>query len=96
MHYYYFELFINGKLFSSEVFSTESEEQSLKYFSYKEQALREINYSTGNIITSKNKKVKIHNVTDAEIKDLESNLIEISEYRGKIVEKIRVLNNFKE
>ena len=55
MHYYYFELFINGKLFSSEVFSTESEDQSLKYFSYKEQSLRELNHNSGNIITSKKK-----------------------------------------
>ena len=93
MNYYYFEIYCSNKLFFKEIFSTNTEEEALKYAGYREQAVREIR-QLNEIISSHYTKLNLHHVTTDEIVTLQQTLSDISYCRSRIVENIRTINNF--
>jgi len=93
MQYYYFELYVNSKVYYRKMFTSDSEEIARKYVSYKEQALREVK-QLNQVVTSEFFIMKLDNITSKEVNDIENLLLDMSEYRGKMVETIRLLNTF--
>ena len=94
MNYYYFELFLNSKLYFKELFKAESKELADKYSSYKEQSLREINHFNDLIHSKLTVISEINEITTDLVNSLEKILIENSTLRAQMIENIRKLNNF--
>jgi len=105
MNYYFFEIISQNKNIIQEIFSCDSEENAIKYTSYKEQSIRELynleyqissNYyqieypiNTINPINSIN---EVKQVNEMDILSLETILKNISENRIQMVEYKRQLN----
>jgi predicted phage-related endonuclease len=99
MKYYYFEIISQNKIIIQEIFSCDSEENLIKYTSYKEQSIREL-YNLESQISSKYTQVdhpnnlinEVKQVNEGIILSLETILKNISENRIQMIEYKRQLN----
>ena len=97
MKYFYFEIISENKKIIQEMFSCDSEENVIKYTSYKEQSIREL-YNLESQISSNYYQISepfndpIKQVNEMDILYLETILKNISENRIQMIEYKRQLN----
>ena len=93
MTYYYFEILLEGSLINKEIFECENTDDAIKYMSYKEQCVREINNLNNKVSSRYYKMDTIQKINSEKITNLETILKDISECRCKIVNNLSLIHN---